>query len=125
GAFTEQIDEAMLQMEEASAEMDEEVSGFMSSIFESSVTMLQETLANFWTIQLVTLLSIILSLLGAFLMFRMKKIGFHVYVISKIVGLSVMLFYTYSWMIGATYGIFGVLTLAFIIMYAVNLKHFK
>ncbi|MGB1040217.1 MAG: hypothetical protein ACPGVD_05045 [Flavobacteriales bacterium] len=83
----------------------------------------EEEIENHTLLTLISLGAILLSLLGAFLMFRLKKTGFHLYIGSKILSFVPLLIFTLSWPILATYTLMGVFALAFVIMYGVNLKH--
>jgi hypothetical protein len=89
------------------------------------IEMGQDSLIYHTLINWSTVLSNLLSLTGAYLMFAMKKIGFHVYLVSKIVGLIPLTVISFNLMVGATYITFGIFTIAFLIMYGVNLKHMK
>jgi len=84
-----------------------------------------ESIENHNLFSIISILSCLLSLFGAYMMYNMKKLGFHLYVTSKIIGLIPIAILTSSIIVGAYYGFLGFLTLAFIIMYGVNLKHFK
>ena len=55
----------------------------------------------------------------------MKKIGFHVYLVSKIIGLIPLTVFSMSMIVIGAYTFFCVFTIAFLIMYGVNLKHMK
>lgn len=87
---------------------------------------LMDRVYNSQTIGLIILLSGILSLLGALFMYRMNKIGFHLYVASKLIGWSSIFIYsTISGMVIGFFAVPAIFTIAFIIMYATNLKHLK
>jgi len=85
----------------------------------------EDKITNHTLFSIISILSCLLSLFGAYMMYNMKKLGFHLYVTSKIIGLIPIAILTSSIIVGAYYGFLGFLTLAFIIMYGVNLKHFK
>ena len=85
----------------------------------------QEQMDNNSTLQAVSLISILLSLFGAFMMYQLKKVGFHLYLASKVVGLIPLLIFTLSTAVFWTYGIFIFFTIAFVIMYSRNLKYMK
>lgn len=122
-AQEEALEVGIVAFEEALAQQPENPLG--SKMMDSMIEMGQETLIHHNLINWATVLSALLSLIGAYLMFTMKKIGFHVYLVSKIVGLLPLTVLTFNFMVGATYITMGVFTLAFVIMYAVNLKHMK
>ena len=92
---------------------------------EDSYILMEESIEKNTIFSWFGLLSCLLSLVGAYLMYNMKKVGFHAYVISKFVGLIPLAFVTISFGVTLTYGFIIFFSLAFVIMYAVNLKHFK
>jgi hypothetical protein len=62
----------------------------------------------------------IISLIGVIQMWKLKKTGFYVYTGAAILGIVVPL------IMGQAFGVFGTLiTVAFIVMYGLNLKHMK
>ncbi|MFB0998559.1 MAG: hypothetical protein QMC28_07675 [Flavobacteriales bacterium] len=110
------------QMEETTTNETAEIMGDMTSSIQ---LMAEENIENHTLFSSISLISILLSLFGAFMMFNMKKTGFHLYLGSKIIGLIPLMFYTLSGLVVGYYILFGFFTLAFVIMYAVNLKHLK
>ena len=85
----------------------------------------KEQMDNNATLQAISLISILLSLFGAFMMYQLKKLGFHLYLGSKVIGLIPLTIFTLSTAVFWAYGIFLLFTLAFIIMYSRNLKFMK
>lgn len=86
----------------------------------------------FWTnvSNIVNILSALLGLAGALLMWRLKKSGFFLYAFSWLVSVGVALVTTKiilaPFMGGLAFAIVGlnvVIMIAFLIMYGVNLKH--
>ena len=68
----------------------------------------------------------IVSLTGAILMFRLKRIGFCFYTAAQVLMLVVTpLFIGFSWVAMAGVIFSGILALIFIIMYALNLKYMR
>jgi hypothetical protein len=118
----ETIELMVEQMEETATNETAEIMGDMTT---SMQLMAEEDIENHTLFSSLLLISILLSLFGAFMMFNMKKIGFHLYLGSKIIGLIPLMFYTLSGLIVGYYVLFGFFTLAFVIMYATNLKHLK
>ncbi len=96
---------------------------FKDMMIEQGRVSIDEQIEHHTTLSIISIISILISLLGTILMFRLKKIGFHLYVVSKLIGLSQILFLTMNTLAILELVIFGIFTLAFIIMYAVNLKH--
>jgi hypothetical protein len=82
----------------------------------------------------------LISLVGVFLMWKYKRSGFFIYTVSKIISLLVLVYVSVQTMALAGSGVVGdvttistiikmigavILGVAFIIMYAINLKHLK
>lgn len=122
-AQEEAMELALVAMDDAMAAQPNNPMG--DDIMDSYKLMLDEQLQYHTLINWSAVLSTLLSLIGAYLMFTMKKIGFHVYVVSKIVGLIPLTVFSMSMIVVAAYAFFGIFTIAFVIMYAVNLKHMK
>ena len=67
-----------------------------------------------------------ISLLGAILMFNLRRIGFFLYTAAQILMLFVMPYFAgFGFLTLVQMTLSGIVTLAFIIMYAVNLKHMR
>lgn len=122
-AQQEAMELAIVSMEKSMASQPDNAIADM--MVDSFVEMGNDQLQYHKIINWSTVISTLLSLIGAFLMFNMKKIGFHVYLVSKIVGLIPLLVISLNAMVISIYVMFGVLTITFLIMYAVNLKHIK
>ena len=90
------------------------------SIADGLITTTQEEIANHSILTVIRFFTILLSLLGAFMMYNLKKIGFHVYTASKIIGVAPLLIYTPTMVVTMLYSFIGVLSLVFIILYWVN-----
>jgi hypothetical protein len=116
----EKFEQTMSTLEEAGID-----SGFSYNQVENSMIILEKTSQNFSTIIGISLLLTLLSLLGAFMMFKLKKNGFYIYTFANLFALLVPLaLIDFSATMFMT-AISGIFTIAFIIMYAVNLKHMK
>ncbi|MFT5749247.1 MAG: hypothetical protein ACI93S_000500 [Ancylomarina sp.] len=86
---------------------------------------LEKTAQNLDTFYLANIFFALLSVLGAFLMFQMKKNGFYVYAASNLFWMLVPV-----GIIGMELGLFAIISsmamaILFIILYAVNLKHME
>ena len=119
-AQLEAFEQTIVSMEE----LGEDLPGMDENIRDLE-TFNQEQMDNNFTLQSISLISILLSLFGAFLMYQLKKIGFHLYLASKVVGLIPLLIFTLSTAVFWAYGIFLLFTIAFIIMYSRNLKFMR
>lgn len=119
-AQMEKLEQTMSTLEEAGID-----SGFSYNQVENGMIILEKTSQNFPTIIGISLLLTLLSLLGAFMMFKLKKNGFYIYTFANLFALLVPLaLIDFSATMFMT-AISGIFTIAFIIMYAVNLKHMK
>ena len=85
----------------------------------------------FWS-TIATFVSAIICALGAFFMFRLKKIGFFIYLFGQVIAIFFSVFPAFSTKIpeiGGVLVLIGLVSLifpiAFIIMYGVHFKHFK
>ena len=68
----------------------------------------------------------LISLLGAILMFNLRRIGFFLYTAAQILMLFVMPYFAgFGFLTLVQMTLSGIVTLAFVIMYAVNLKHMR
>ncbi|MEN8927743.1 MAG: hypothetical protein ABF242_01985 [Flavobacteriales bacterium] len=119
-AQQEAFEQSIIAMQDLGADLP----GMDENIIELEVFN-EEQIENNATLQAVSLVSILLSLLGAFMMYQLKKLGFHLYLVSKVVGLVPLTIFTLSTAVFWAYGIFLLFTLAFIIMYSRNLKFMK
>ncbi len=86
---------------------------------------------TFWS-AIATLVSSVLCALGAFFMFKLKKIGFFIYLFGQILMMSYTVYSSLAIKVPGLGGFFtsmGLIALifpiAFIIMYGVNYKHLK
>jgi len=116
----DQIEKGLEQMEDAGMD-----SGFLYDMTVNSMVVLEKTKENLVPMTAANIIFALFSLLGIFLMFRLKKNGFYLY---SVVNLFWMLVPVYF--IGMEVGMmmlgFGALiTILFIILYAVNLKHME
>ncbi|MEN8786444.1 MAG: hypothetical protein ABF264_03165 [Flavobacteriales bacterium] len=103
----------------------EDETGTMSQVIPSMEVFNQENIENATVILSINVLGSILSLLGAIMMYQMKKTGFHLYLSSKVISMIPLLFFTLSLPVFITYGFFLFFTIAFVIMYSRNLKHLQ
>ncbi|MDR1755915.1 MAG: hypothetical protein LBR65_03015 [Culturomica sp.] len=97
-------------------------SSFLSGLLSSS----QEMLPYLKPITGITSVLALLSLLGAILMFRLRKTGFYLYTGAQILMLFVApVFVGFSGMVVWNTVMAAILTLLFIILYSLNLKYMK
>ena len=116
----EQLDEAMDEMDE-DENMSENQKEFIENLFGSITEEL--TPANIRNSSIVNIVSCILTLLGAIMMWQLKKIGYYSYIAGILVmifGMIVVFEGALGLMIAGMAGFIGVI---FIVLYGLNLKH--
>jgi hypothetical protein len=119
-AKIEQATEGLAKMEEAGME-----SGFFYSLTENGIIQLNALSKNLELITGVNCLFAILSLVGVFMMFKLKKNGFYLYLAANLFWLLVPLaLIDFDAMLSMTI-IGAIITAIFAIMYALNLKHME
>ncbi|MFK8038866.1 MAG: hypothetical protein AB8B74_11285 [Crocinitomicaceae bacterium] len=95
-----------------------EGSGFMKSVLEQAMVVLDRTIENFYAIYLGNIIALLIGVLAVYLMFTLKKIGFFLYVLYAAIAIGVASYY-----IGAATALMDIIvSIAFIIMYGVNYK---
>lgn len=100
-------------------------SGFAYKSLENGIITLEKTSQNLGMISGVNTLFAILSLLGIFMMFKLKKNGFYLYSGVNLFWLLVPLILVDFEASMTNALVMGFFTILFIIMYAVNLKHME
>jgi len=114
------INDAMSQMAEDSPEAAEMMEGFMMAASET----ISKAIDNAGWIAGTDLLVAILSAIGAFLMFKLRKTGFWIYVLAKVLGLiSILAFLGVNILTMGVVSIAGFVGLIMVIMYGINRKH--
>ena len=95
----------------------------MPWVVEESIEMLYISRDNFSTMMIINFVALIIGLIGVFLMFQLRKIGFYMYIGYSIISIAYWLYYfngmTFGRIIISTTAIFSAL---FIILYGTQLK---
>lgn len=126
--FTSNLATANMQIEQYSNMVGEagETSAFMNGFFNSSIETLKIMAVHGQKIAIMQLVLSLLSLVGAILMFRLKRFGFYLYTPAQVLSLFVMPYFAgFSALILIGMASSGIFTLLFIILYAINLKHMR
>lgn len=111
----EKLMEAKSEAEDAINTVD---SGFLRTVMEQAVTVLDKTIENFYEIYLGNIIALLIGGLAVYLMFVLKKAGYFLYIIYVGITIGVGIYY-----LGLATALMDVIiSLAFIIMYGVNLK---
>ncbi len=96
---------------------------FLDNMVQDSISILEITVMNFTQINLMNLLVVLTGALGVYLMFKLKKFGFFIYLLYC----AAELYTAYHFFGDLTVMVFsmaltGLISLVFVILYAVNLK---
>jgi hypothetical protein len=116
------------QLEEqmaVSMELFEQETGnpLLNSIMEDTQMVFVNTLKYFKEIQIGNIMALFFGALSVYLMYSLKKIGFYLYILYSIIIPSIQIYFLGSSMvIIAIVAFSGIVGIAFIIMYGVNLK---
>lgn len=123
----EQLEQEEAQLYESIQVMKETGMENLVEMFETSAQ--QALYINnevFYSFNILTLLSLIIGFMGVYLMMKLKKVGFHLYVAYSL--LPIIIIYALIPMeltIGATIITSVVLSALFCILYGLNLKHME
>ena len=125
GAGTEALSEMSTQMEEAKAQMgDDAASGVAGSMMDAAADVAMKAAANAKQIGISNIVLAIISLLGVWMMWNLKKNGFYLYTLATIGGLLVPLIFLGVNLVSIlSVGVGGLIGVVFIILYGMNLKH--
>lgn len=128
--FTSGLLDSSMQIEQYSSmigELENSGSGsFISGFLNSSMDVMRVTAAHALEINIIQFVLSLLSLLGAILMFQLRRFGFYLYTTAQILSLFVLPYFAgFSTLVvlGMLWG--ALLSLIFIVLYAVNLKYMR
>lgn len=128
-AFTDkpqrEIEEAKVEMEKQMAELgDQAANPMVQSVMESGITMLEKAAENAKPMGYGEIVVALLSLFGVWQMWNLKKMGFWIYVLAAVIGLVLPLVLMGGGLLAILgIGAVGLVSLLFIILYGLNLKH--
>jgi len=120
----EMTEEALQKAEDQLAyqEMNEGTANLLEQTFSASLEMVEHAS----TLALISVLGALLSLTGAFLMFKLKRNGYYVYTVAQLMLIIAPISLVgFNFVTGASALITGFFALLFIVLYGVNLKHLK
>ena len=116
--------QAQQKMEEAKAQLGDKADGMAGRMMDSAMDIAQKGAENAKPIGISGIILSLISLFGVWQMWNLKKSGFWLYLLAAIGGLVVpLIFLGGGWMAIASVGFVGLISLVFIILYAVNLKY--
>lgn len=99
--------------------------GMKTNPFPDSGDMIAKSLYYATTIGIVNIICALVCLVGAILMFQLKKLGYYIYIVAEVapVIISTILIGMPSGLLLATFIVSALLPVLFIILYGLNLKH--
>ena len=101
-------------------------SAMLSDILNSTMASLQATFVHAREIAVVSLVLSVISLLGAILMFQLRRLGFYLYTAAQILMLFVLPYFAgFNFMVLAGMLFSAIFAVIFIVMYALNLKYMR
>jgi len=115
-----QLEEAIGNLEDAGMD-----SGFIYESTQNGLITLEKTAENLGPMTAANVLFALLSLLGIFLMFKLKKNGFYLYSVVNLFWMLVPIYFIGMEVGMMMLGLGALITILFIILYAVNLKHME
>lgn len=120
----EVVAKAQADLEQAMADLGDNADGMAGRILESGLEITQRAAGNAVPIGAAGIILSLLSLYGVWLMWNLRKNGFWLYVLAAVGGLVVPLVFLGGSMLALfSVGFGAFISLIFIILFAVNLKH--
>jgi len=128
--FTAGLTDSSMQMEHYSSMLNGMDQGgdsaVLSDILSSTMASLQATFVHAKEIAVINLVLSVISLLGAILMFQLRRIGFYFYTAAQILMLFVLPYFAgFNFMVLAGMLFSAIFAVIFIVMYALNLKYMR
>lgn len=118
------IEEAVSQLKEAAQSADGRMQQFLMNVVDSLSSTIQAGVEHATALALVEVFVAAISIVGAYLMFRLQKSGFYTYIVAKAIGIIVPLtLLGFNLLTGMMYGFAIVIGAVFIILYGVNRKY--
>lgn len=119
------FEEARTQVEDAMEQVGQS-SGLVANMLESSMDLAERSLEHAEALGFLAIGTSLLGLLGVWLMWNLRRMGFGIYVLASLIGLFAPFgFLGFSLVSVIALGLMGLVTLLFIILYATNLKHMR
>lgn len=125
GSLTSQ-EEVEAQLEVSRAQIEESPMA-SNEMMQEIMDFSEDSLENAKTMNLMTLVLMLVEGLAVFMMFKLNKMGFWIYLATNLI-LIIGTAYMIPWpniMSTMTIGFTGLITAVFLILYGVNLKHMK
>ena len=128
GAFTDKpqrdLEEARSEMEKAMDELGDNSSEMVVSMMESGLVMAETAAAEAVPLGYISMLTSALSLLGVWMMWNLRRNGYWLYILAGVIGLVLpFIFLGFSTLALISLGFGAFITILFIVLYGLNLKH--
>lgn len=115
-----------MQMEQFSSMQDSSNSPFISQLMSSTMDMLQTSAVYGLQINLANLVLTVGTLIGAILMFNLRRIGFFIYIAAQVLMLFIWPYFAgFTMVLVMSLIVSALFTTVFIILYGLNFKHMK
>lgn len=116
-AISDQLGEAMAGSDATSQEM-------VSRIVEAAERIMRIGVEKASTLGMAAVASSGLSIFGAYLMFKLKQVGYYVYILAKVIGVLIpLILFGVNILTIVLYGFVAVIGVLFIILYGINRKY--
>lgn len=116
-SISEQMGEAMARSDATSQEM-------VARIMESVQRIMRLSVEKSSTLATAAVAASGLSILGAYLMFKLKQVGYYVYILAKVIGVLIpLIVFGVNIATILIYGFVAVIGVLFIILYGINRKY--
>ena len=116
-----QMEEVMLELDAASADVP-----WLENFLFAYIDVMENMMDHYVEMNLTSFLGYALALTGAIFMFKLKNIGFHMYLASQLLLTMVPLIFMGFNIVGfVTAAVGGFFNILFVILYGLNLKHLR
>lgn len=117
---------AKVRMEESLQKLNGAGEETVAQLMGSAVTMAERTVENAKPLGYSAIILAVIGLVGVWLMWKLKRMGFWIYSVASITGLVIpAIVLGGGIMTMVAVGFSGVVAVAFIVLYAVHLKHMR
>lgn len=120
----EEWQEISIQVSESMDQADSQAQEMMEMAMDAVASTIEAGIENAMLLGIIGFLAAGLSFFGAFQMFKLKKMGYYIYILSKVVGVFVpLMILGVNLITGIMYGVGLLIAVVGIILYGVNSKH--
>lgn len=120
------FNEVTEQLYESMEEMEGEQRVFMQRLIDGMQITVNAVIENAVSLGIFEMITSLLGILGAVLMFRLNKKGYYLYIIAKIIGVVAPLaIIGVNILTISLYGFIAIIGILFIVLYGVNLKYMR